>query len=141
MLRSCSRLVLTLVPASMIPRLLPSSAGGESASIRLVSRAPERLPAQATAASPFALDPPPAPTTCSGDPGGQCLGILSDAVCECDCLAKEILVSINDVGAPHLINGPPNSQTLLSMAFAPGMGAVAGSLRMVFLDAAKNGVG
>lgn len=77
----------------------------------------------------------------TGDPGGACLGITSDFVCDCACQANEILVTVSDMPKPRLPNGPAGSQTGLTMAFAPGSGAVGGSLRMLFVNRAPDNGG
>ncbi|MCC6554043.1 MAG: hypothetical protein IT372_13625 [Polyangiaceae bacterium] len=73
-----------------------------------------------------------AATTCSGEPGGECLGITADDVCDCDCRSKEILLSIDDDSDPFLANGPPGSKGQLAMIFAPGSAKLANALRAVF---------
>ena len=77
-----------------------------------------------------------APTDCFGNPGGpQCLGIIPDPVCECDCLAKEILLSSDNTVAPLLTNGPPGSKTELALAFGgPTGSALPGALRALYTD-------
>jgi len=74
-----------------------------------------------------------APAACGGQPAGQCQGTHADEVCGCDCLANEILLSINNTHEPDdLTAGPPGSKTQLSMAFVPGVGVAANTLRAVF---------
>ncbi|HZO16040.1 MAG TPA: hypothetical protein VFB62_22355, partial [Polyangiaceae bacterium] len=100
-----------------------------------------------------------APTNCQGQSGAsQCLGIIPDSVCECDCLAKEILLSranvasptdpggVDDNGdmvadnlTPPVISNNPGTKSELAMAFSGGSGQVANSLRAVFTDTENDG--
>ena len=77
----------------------------------------------------------PAGTNCAGGTDGDpaCLGIIPDDVCECDCLAKEILVS--PVGTNPATYNELNSKLELALSFSGNTGTVAGSLRSVFTDA------
>ncbi len=80
-------------------------------------------------------------TDCSGKPGpggkNDCIGAIPDAVCECDCLAKEIVLSIDGTG-PATTNNP-NTKADLALAFSgatanPMSDFVASSLRAVYTD-------
>jgi hypothetical protein len=97
-----------------------------------------------------------APTDCSGAAGGACVSIFPDPVCECDCLSKEILVSVANDGvdgdgnsvsddlngdgypdnplAPPALTNASGSKFDLQMAFSGPSGAVANTLRAVFTD-------
>ena len=61
-----------------------------------------------------------APTDCAGNPpqagNEQCVGIIPDDVCECDCLAKEILLSVPNM-MPTQTNDP-NTKSDIALAFA-----------------------
>lgn len=99
-----------------------------------------------------------APTNCAGVSGEpRCLGIVPDFVCECDCLAKEILISrpnvavgdpsgVDDTGdmvpdniVPPSITNNPGSKGEVAIAFSGTMGQVAKSLRAVFIDSDATG--
>src|SRR3569832_1886783 len=55
------------------------------------------------------------------DPAIVCGGVTPSAVCNGDCTAAEILLSIDDGATPpKLFNGIPGSKTKLSVAFGPG---------------------
>jgi hypothetical protein len=73
----------------------------------------------------------PSPTDCAGNPppsgNNACVSILADAVCECDCLAKEIVLSVPGTN-PNTTNDP-GTKTELSLAF---LGATA--LRAAYTD-------
>lgn len=75
-----------------------------------------------------------APTACSGEPGGRCLGTFADEVCACDCTASELLLAIDNQGEPQILAGPPGSKSQLALAFTPGVGAAANALRAVYRD-------
>lgn len=74
------------------------------------------------------------------NPGvGSCTGIVTDDVCECDCLAREILLSAPDIdGQPGLDNSPGTKRDV-AIAFSGGTGSpdVANSLRAVYTDSAQ----
>ena len=73
-----------------------------------------------------------ATTDCSGMPGsgGQCRGVPSDAVCECDCLAKEIAIDRRAEAPPNA----PLTRVQPSMTFAGGEGELANGLRVAFTN-------
>jgi hypothetical protein len=73
-----------------------------------------------------------AATDCSGMPatGGQCRGVPSDAVCECDCLGKEIPVDRR----ADVVANPPLTRIQPSMTFAGGEGELANGLRVAFTN-------
>ncbi len=85
-----------------------------------------------------------ADTDCAGNPppGGDkaCFGTIPDAVCECDCLAKEIVLSTPNVGAPA-VNNDAGTKTELALAFAVGGGALGNALRAVYTDSEATTVG
>jgi hypothetical protein len=62
--------------------------------------------------------------SCSGDLGEPgCVGMIEDEVCSCDCLGKEILLSIDNVDPdPPLTNGAPGTKTELALAFSGSAG-------------------
>lgn len=70
--------------------------------------------------------------SCDGSAPVKCSGMMADEVCGCDCVAKEILLSIDDMEAPSLKNGPPGTKQNLSIAFGPGGAANPTVLRAVF---------
>jgi len=82
-------------------------------------------------------------TDCLGnapsDGNATCLAIVTDDVCECDCRAREIVLSAP--GTSPSTTNTPNSKSELSLAFSGASGStdVAGSLRAVFTD--KEGLG
>jgi hypothetical protein len=69
------------------------------------------------------------------DPANACGGVVPSAVCNGDCTAAEILLSIDD-GAlpPKLSNGIPGSKTKLSIAFGPGGVDTPNMLRAVYVN-------
>jgi hypothetical protein len=73
-----------------------------------------------------------AATDCSGvpDTGGVCLGIPSDPVCECDCLAKEI--PLERKASDGFTTAGTRSQ--LALAFAGGVGELTNGLRAAFTN-------
>ena len=73
-----------------------------------------------------------AATDCSGAPntGGACLGIPSDPVCECDCLAKEIPVERKAADGPTAAG----TRSQLALAFAGGVGELTDGLRAAFTN-------
>jgi len=76
-----------------------------------------------------------ATTDCAGNPGEPlCLGIVADDVCECDCTAREILLSIDNLSPPALGNGSVDDKAELALAFSGTAGERAGALRAVFTD-------
>jgi len=79
----------------------------------------------------------PAPTGCAGEPGGECVGILADTVCECDCTSKEVPVDRVD----PLVVPTPNTKLDLAMTFAPGSALFDDALRAVFVDTNATGGG
>lgn len=77
-----------------------------------------------------------AATDCSGNPSGQCVAIVPDDVCECDCLAKEIPIDrVPGTGVAAVA-----SKSQLSMAFAPTDG-LGDALRLAFADRAAGASG
>jgi hypothetical protein len=58
--------------------------------------------------------------SCDATAPSACTGIPDDAVCFCDCTAKEILLSIDDITAPNLKNGQAGSKAALALSFGPG---------------------
>lgn len=77
-----------------------------------------------------------APQDCQGNAtnGAVCGGIIPDEVCECDCLAKEILASVLNTSAP-MIGNAPMTKTAPQLAFSgSAAGNAAGSLRTVYVD-------
>jgi len=79
-----------------------------------------------------------AATDCAGNPidptPGTCGGVNQSAVCECDCLAKEILLS--EAGSNPPLNNDVATKFDLALAFSGSTGSadVANSLRAVFTD-------
>jgi hypothetical protein len=78
-----------------------------------------------------------APQTCGGEPGGACLGIVPDQVCECDCRAREIAL---DRSVDQAANIPAvGTKSALALAFAPGAtDDLKDGLRAVFNDTLSN---
>jgi len=75
-------------------------------------------------------------TDCSGNPltdADLCKGINSNEVCECDCQAREVLLSIDNDGLPSL-NNTPLTKTELALEFSGSTGQVANSLRAAYSD-------
>jgi len=71
---------------------------------------------------------------CPGDTGG-CSGIIENAVCHCDCLGREILLSIDNTAPPALTNGPAGTNSALALAFSGSAGDDrAHALRAVYVD-------
>ncbi|MBM4357570.1 MAG: hypothetical protein FJ096_05605 [Deltaproteobacteria bacterium] len=81
-----------------------------------------------------------ADTDCAGNPGkngkNACIGIVLDEVCECDCLAKEIVLSIP--GTTPTTTNDTGSKTDLALAFV-GTSQHPGALRAVYTDFAGLG--
>ncbi len=78
----------------------------------------------------------------ASQPPSACGGIPDDAVCYCDCTAKEILLSVDDPNPPGLKNGPANTQSALALSFGPGGANNPEVLRAVFQsDATAAGTG
>ena len=78
---------------------------------------------------------------CSNNPASSadaaaCLGITEDAVCHCDCLAREILISPE--GAPPSMNNEHNTKFDLALSFANNTGNIAGGLRAVYTDSSAS---
>ncbi|MBI4952378.1 MAG: hypothetical protein HY908_10125 [Myxococcales bacterium] len=70
-----------------------------------------------------------------------CGGVVADAVCDPDCQAHEILLTIDNPSPPYpdvqnkLMNGPAGSKSELAMAFSGSAGAMMpGALRAVYTD-------
>ncbi|MBI4705488.1 MAG: hypothetical protein HY744_30710 [Deltaproteobacteria bacterium] len=79
---------------------------------------------------------------CDTGSAGVCQGIAADEVCEWDCLAKEVLLSVDDAAAPFLSNGLPGTKTELALAFTcPASPTVPNALRAVFTDSAADATG
>ncbi len=83
----------------------------------------------------------PADVSCSGAPAdpAECGWIVfGDEVCECDCLAKEVLVSI----ASGSMTNEPSTKVDMQLAFsggnASGQEFVPGALRAVYTDTTGN---
>lgn len=80
----------------------------------------------------------PAMTNCAGEApsngNASCIAIVTDEVCECDCRAREIVLSIP--GTLPTTSNTPNSKSELSIAFSgvTGNTDVTGSLRAVYTD-------
>jgi hypothetical protein len=80
--------------------------------------------------------------TCDGTPGGKCMGITADEVCDCNCTSKEVLLSVDDgVHPPKLTNGPPGSKSSLALSFAPGNAMNPNPLRAVFVNTSPQTIG
>jgi hypothetical protein len=79
-----------------------------------------------------------AATDCGGNPvdptPGSCGGVTTSYMCECDCLARELLAS--EPGASPPLNNDPNTKIDVALAFSGPSGSadVANSLRAVFTD-------
>jgi hypothetical protein len=74
-----------------------------------------------------------APDFCGQPGGGDCQGIVvPDDVCECDCKAKEILLSIPGMTPP--MDNAVGTKKELALAFSGKNGALGGALRAVFVD-------
>lgn len=74
---------------------------------------------------------------CPGDVGlAGCTGTAADDVCDCDCVSREILLSIdNPVGTPALSNGPAGTKFDPAIVFSGNVGPdTAGALRAVYVD-------
>lgn len=74
---------------------------------------------------------------CAGNPPGSpeaaaCIGVIEDAVCHCDCLAREILLSPE--GVSPSMNNDHNTKVDLALSFANKTGNIAGGLRAVYTD-------
>ncbi|MFO0762310.1 MAG: hypothetical protein U0359_38075 [Byssovorax sp.] len=78
---------------------------------------------------------------CAGKAGGECKGIVADAVCACDCTAQEILLSVDDQTLPGLKNKPARSKSHLAMTFAPGAAAYPNALRALFTNTGPDAKG
>jgi hypothetical protein len=72
---------------------------------------------------------------------GKCGGVPADAVCNGDCTAKEILLSLDDGVAPGLMNGPAGTKAGLAMAFGPGGANNQVTLRAVYTSTDMAAVG
>lgn len=75
--------------------------------------------------------------TCDGQPGGVCLGIEADEVCECDCRAKEIALdrSVDNAATIPAVG----TKSALALIFAPGGTAdLQDGLRAAFNDTISN---
>jgi hypothetical protein len=81
-------------------------------------------------------DPGAGAPGCAGELGlPGCPGMNADDVCDCDCVGKEILLPIDNGGAPNLTPGPARTKGELGLAFAGGAGNdYASGLRAVFTD-------
>ncbi|HEY4117523.1 MAG TPA: hypothetical protein VGM56_06690, partial [Byssovorax sp.] len=55
-------------------------------------------------------------------------------VCDCGCLAQEILLSIDGADAPALTNGAAGTKEQLALAFTSGNGDLDQALRAVYVD-------
>lgn len=67
-----------------------------------------------------------------GEPG--CTGMEATAVCGCDCVANEMLLSIDNPGGSPALGNAPGTKRDLALAFSGPAGQVASSLRAVFTD-------
>jgi hypothetical protein len=74
-------------------------------------------------------------TCTSSQTVGACSGIVEDAVCNCDCTAKEILLSHDDATAPGFKNAPAGSKFDLALSFGPGGTGNPEVLRALFENA------
>lgn len=79
--------------------------------------------------------------SCLKPEGGQCAGIVADAVCRCDCTAEEILLSVDNTAPPVLTNGDVGTKTDLVLAFSPGQDATKNALRAAYTNTAEVGGG
>jgi hypothetical protein len=77
----------------------------------------------------FCGTPNAAPTT------GSCTGVFTDDVCECDCLAREVLLSVVDPDSQPGLTNEPNTKGEIAIAFAGGTSTdIPNSLRAVYTD-------
>jgi hypothetical protein len=72
------------------------------------------------------------PGSCDATPPTKCGGVAQDAVCFCDCTAREILLSHDDAQAPFLKNAPAGSKVDLALSFGPGGASNPSMLRAVY---------
>ena len=63
-----------------------------------------------------------------------CSGIPADAVCGADCIAGEILLSIDNPALPPFTNGAKGTKSDLALAFGQGAPAYPNALRALFVD-------
>ncbi len=80
---------------------------------------------------------------CSGNPltdTDSCRGINTTEICECDCQAREILLSLGST-TPPILNNDTQTKTQLALEFSGNAGQVADSLRAVFTDTTGSGDG
>lgn len=63
-----------------------------------------------------------------------CPGFTAGAVCGADCIANEILLSIDNPAQPVFNNGPKGTKSDLALAFGPGAAAYPNALRALFVD-------
>ena len=63
-----------------------------------------------------------------------CPNLTADAVCDVDCKAKEILLSIDNPAQPVFTNGANRTKSDLALAFGPGAAAYPSALRALFVD-------
>jgi hypothetical protein len=78
---------------------------------------------------------PPA-VACGGDVGEPgCTGMEPNGACDCDCVAFEQLLSIDNPGGNPALTNAPMTKRDLALAFSGPSGQVAGALRAVFTDA------
>jgi hypothetical protein len=81
------------------------------------------------------------PGTCDGTPATMCSGIVATDVCNCDCTAKEILLSIDDNEQPNLKNAEAGTKSNLALAYGPGGAGNPTMLRAVFENTDSKTVG
>lgn len=63
-----------------------------------------------------------------------CSGIPADPVCGADCIATELLLSIDNPTVPILSNGAKGTKSDLALAFGPGAPTYPNALRALFVD-------
>ncbi len=63
-----------------------------------------------------------------------CSGIPADPVCGADCVAAELLLSIDNPTVPVLSNGAKGTKSDLALAFGPGAPTYSNALRALFVD-------
>ncbi len=66
--------------------------------------------------------------------GPACSGIPADPVCGADCIAAELLLSIDNPTVPVLSNGAKGTKSDLALAFGPGAPTYPNALRALFVD-------
>jgi hypothetical protein len=80
----------------------------------------------------------PSPNACAdGGAGGECKGVVADAVCNCDCTTKPIPVDRRTDGPA----AAPDTKSDLVIAFSRGEAELSNALRCAFTDVANGTVG